>query len=79
MNISGHTPEKLKAVTEKYQLTWRSFTDPDIQGENSIISRWNFSATPTLYVIDAQGTIRNKWLGAPGPKVIDAAVERLIK
>ena len=79
MNIGGHTPEKLKAVMEKQKLTWRSFTDPDPQGANSIISHWNFSATPTLYVIDAQGIIRNKWLGAPGSKVIDAAIEKLVK
>jgi hypothetical protein len=59
----------------KEKLTWRSFADPD--GE--IAARWNLSATPTLYVIDAKGTIRHKWVGAPGAKAIDAALEELIQ
>jgi hypothetical protein len=36
-------------------------------------------STPTLYLIDDLGVIRNKWVAAPSEKVIDAAVERWVK
>jgi hypothetical protein len=35
-------------------------------------------STPTFYILDHKGVIRQKWVGAPGEKAIDAALERLI-
>ena len=64
---------------EKANLTWRSFADPGDLGQGAIATRWNFSITPTLYIIDHKGIIRRKWIGAPGEKVIDAALEPLIE
>ena len=32
----------------------------------------------TLYVIDHKGVIRHKWLGSPGDKVLDDAIEKLV-
>ena len=64
----------LKRVVDKEKLTWRSFAD---QGD--IAARWNLSATPTLYVVDGKGVIRYKWVGGPGEKAIDAALEKLIR
>jgi peroxiredoxin len=66
-------------VTDKQKITWRSFVDAGNAGAGPIATRWNLSATPTLYVIDHKGVIRYKWAGAPGEKVIDAALEKLIK
>ena len=40
--------------------------------------KWN-AATPTYYVIDHRGKIRYKWVGSPGTKAIDAALEKLIQ
>lgn len=57
------------------KLTWRSFADP--QGEIAV--RWNLSATPTLYLLDPKGIIRHKWVGAPGARAIDTALDELIK
>ena len=48
-------------------------------GAGPIATQWCLSATPTMYAIDHEGVIRYKWAGAPGPKVIDAALDRLIK
>lgn len=74
VNIGGHDARALKRVVEKEKLTWRSFAD-----SGDIAARWNLSATPTLYVIDAKGVIRRKWVGTPGAKAIDAALDELIK
>jgi hypothetical protein len=61
-------------VVDKEKLTWRSFAD--LQGD--IAAKWNLSTTPTLYVLDPKGVIRHKWLGGPGEKAIDAALDELI-
>jgi peroxiredoxin len=64
---------------DKEKLTWRSFADPGDLGQGAIASKWNLPGTPTFYVIDSNGVIRHKWVGSPGEKAIDAALERLIK
>ena len=63
----------------KEKLPWRSFVDAGPAGAGPIATRWNLSATPTLYVIDHRGVIHYKWAGAPGEKVIDGALEELIQ
>jgi peroxiredoxin len=60
---------------DKEKLNWRSFADP----RNTISETWNMTGTPTLFVIDANGVIRHKWLGSPGDKVLVAALERLMQ
>jgi hypothetical protein len=71
--------KQLKEVMEKEKLTWRSFADLGNAGAGPIAKKWNLSATPTFYLIDHKGVIRNKWPGPPGEKVMDAAIERLLK
>jgi hypothetical protein len=66
-------PRKLEEVMEREKLPWRSFAD---QGD--IVRRWNLAGTPTIYLIDHAGVIRSKWVGAPGEKTLDEALERLI-
>jgi hypothetical protein len=63
-------------VREK--LPWRSFADPGRIGQGPIATLWNVTVTPTFYLIDHTGTIRHKWLGSPGEKVLDAALEKLV-
>jgi len=74
VNIEGIEANKLKQVMDKEKLNWRSFADP----QRVINGKWN-SGTPTFYVIDHKGLIRYKWLGSPGEKAIDTALEKLIK
>ena len=56
---------------DKEQVTWRSISS------RAVTSRWN-AGTPTYYVIDPNGVIRYKWVGSPGEKVIDTALEKLL-
>lgn len=77
VNIVGQTPEKLKQVMLKEKLPWRSFADTGIIGQGPISATWNYPATPTFYIIDQKGVIRNKWIGSPGPKTIDDNLEKL--
>jgi len=79
VHIGGLDTKQLKAVVEKEKITWRSFVDAGNAGAGPIAIKWNLSATPTFYVIDPKGVIRYKWAGAPGEKLIDEALDKLIK
>ncbi len=58
---------------DKEKLNWRSFSD-----RGRIHAKWN-AGTPSYYVIDPKGVIRYKWVGSPGEKAIDSALERVIQ
>jgi hypothetical protein len=69
----------LKPILEKEQITWRSFWN-GLDGTQGPISReWNVRGWPTLYLIDHKGVIRHKYLGSPGEKALDAAIENLVR
>ena len=79
IHIGGLNSKDLKKVMENNKISWRSFVDAGNAGAGPIATKWNLSATPTFYVIDHRGVIRHKWAGAPGEKVMDAALDELIK
>ena len=79
VHVGGSTVKQLKEIMDKEKLPWRSFVDAGTAGAGPIATKWNLSATPTFYLIDHEGIIRHKWTGAPGEKVMDAALEKLIK
>jgi hypothetical protein len=58
----------------KENLNWRSFVD-----RGAIADKWKPAGTPTFYIIDHQGVIRYKWAGAPGEKVMDAVLKKVIE
>lgn len=72
VNISEFESKNLKERMDKEKMNWRSFVH-----QNAINAHWNPS-TPGYYVLDPKGVIRYKWVGAPGEKAIDTALEKLI-
>ena len=80
VNTNRYDSKKLKEVMDQEKLNWRSFADmPDGEGLGKISSAWNLQGTPTLFVLDHKGVIRYRWLGSPGEKAIDEALNKLIK
>jgi hypothetical protein len=75
---SDDTRDTLKNAMAKEQLTWRSWFDGG-STNGPIATKWNVSGWPILYVLDHKGVIRHKWLGSPGDKVMDEAIEKLVK
>jgi len=73
VNTANKDPLKLKEVMQREHIPWRSFTD-----KGDIVRRWNLAGTPTIYLIDHAGVIRRKWVGAPGAKVLEQALVKLI-
>ena len=74
VNVNEPDPMKLKDATERHKLNWRSFAHKE-----AIAAKWNSPGTPTYYVLDNKGVIRYKWVGNPGEKALDTALESLIE
>ena len=72
VNVNEFETKTLKERMDKEKMNWRSFAH-----QEAINAQWNPS-TPSYYVLDPKGVIRNKWVGAPGEKAIDTALEKLI-
>lgn len=68
---------KLLEILAKEKITWRSFWD-DGSRQGRISTRWNIEGWPTLFLIDAKGALRHKYVGSPGEKVLDEEVDKLI-
>src|SRR5262249_34758607 len=69
---------KLKEVLMQENITWRSFWNGG-STNGPISTKWNVHGWPTLYVLDHKGVIRHKWLGSPGERVLDEAIDKLVK
>lgn len=66
---------KRRVVAEK--INWRSAWTGDTN--NPISQQFRISGYPTVFLLDAQGKIHKKWVGAPPPKQLEAAIEELLK
>ena len=72
VNVNGFETKDLKERMDQENMNWRSFAH-----QEAINAKWDPS-TPGYYVLDPKGVIRHKWVGAPGAKAIDTALEKLI-
>ena len=71
--------EKLKQKEYKDEkITWRSFSCGEKGTSGPIPTEWGVRGLPTIFLIDAQGKLRNKWLGNPGEETLDKTIEALV-
>src|SRR5262245_11068987 len=68
----------LQPVLKKEKITWRSFQN-EAGANGSISDAWGIRGWPSLFLIDHKGILRYKWVGSPGEKAMDAAIEKLVK
>lgn len=69
---------KLGEAMQKENITWRSFWNGPQGTAGPISTQWNIRGWPTLFLIDAKGVIRHKWLGSPETEVLDKAIDELV-
>ena len=69
-----HKP-RIKEVMKREGITWRSFRNGP---EGGIAERWNVDSWPAVYLLDRQGVIRQKFVGAPEKGALDAAIAKLV-
>src|SRR6059036_828077 len=67
----------LKGVVQQEQITWRSFWDGG-SAHGPIATQWGVKVFPTLYLIDHNGVIREKFRGSPGEKALSRQIDQLI-
>ena len=72
VNVNDFESKNLKERMAQEKMNWRSFAH-----QEAVNSKWNPS-TPGYYVLDPRGVIRHKWVGTPGEKATDTALEKLI-
>ena len=60
--------DDLTGFLEKQKMPWDHWWDG--RGGN-VAKTFRVNAFPTLYLIDAKGVIRNKWVGSPKDEVLD--------
>jgi hypothetical protein len=68
--------DSYKRQAAEQKVTWRSAWTGG--KDNPISAAFRVEGYPTLYLIDASGKIRKKWLGAPGPQLMESAIEELL-
>ncbi len=73
VNVNDRESKNLRATMAAEKMNWRSFAY-----QEAINAKWNPN-TPGYYVLDPKGVIRHKWVGPPGEKAIDTALETLIR
>jgi hypothetical protein len=74
INNDGKADE-VRPRFEKEGITWRNAIEPE---KGSLASQWNVTGYPNLYLVDANGVIRNHWLGSPGDEVLDKTIDALV-
>jgi hypothetical protein len=67
--------ETAKNVVVESKINWRSFWN----GKDAKISTdWKLKGWPTIFIIDHNGVIRNKFVGVDKPEDLDKGVEKLL-
>jgi RNA polymerase sigma-70 factor (ECF subfamily) len=59
-------------------INWRSFRDRRAN-KPAISDEWQVLGYPTLYLIDRQGIIRQRWIGSPPPEELNRAIDQLVE
>ncbi len=72
--------DKLRALIQKEDITWRSWWDPEGRrnADGPIARQFNIHTRPTYYLIDHRGVIRHRFIGTPGARKLDAAIDELV-
>ena len=73
--------DKVRQQIKEQGITWQSWWDG--RGEDNtrgpIADQFNADVWPTLYLLDHHGIIRHKFLGTPGTRRLDAAINALVE
>ena len=77
INGDPELSDDVRDIIKTKKITWRSFKD--VQGDSLPIStKWELEGWPTIYIIDHKGIIKHKYVGSPGAKILDEAIEKLV-
>jgi hypothetical protein len=78
VNSDRDFAEKKKKEFIEEKITWRSFSCGEQGTMGEIPSNWGVTGWPTLYLIDADGRIQQKWIGGQDGETLEKAIEPLV-
>lgn len=67
--------DSIRSIVKEKNISWRSFWNGEDGTGGPISKAWNVKGWPTIYVLDAEGTIHYKGHGGPE---IDETIVRLL-
>jgi hypothetical protein len=76
VNSDKNFEEAKKQFADAGPAPWRHFADGSTSGP--IATRWNIHGWPTLFVLDAEGKIRQKYVGGPEEATLDQQIDGLV-
>lgn len=74
---SDEDRQALRKVMDKERITWQSWWDGG-GASGPIATQWRITGWPSVYLLDAKGTIRFRSIGGPSPKELDKAIDELL-
>ncbi len=74
---SDRDRERVKQFVKDRHVTWRSWWNGG-SPTGPISAKYGVQGWPTLYLIDDQGIIRARWIGAPPASELERAVEEWV-
>jgi thiol-disulfide isomerase/thioredoxin len=73
---ADESPEALQQFTQQFGLTWASWWDGP---GGPIASVWGVDRFPAFFLIDQQGVVRLRHLGAPPEGLLESKIEQLLQ
>lgn len=73
VGVASDDPAEMKRIVAENKINWRNAVDGGTDGP--IATAWNVHSWPTVFVLDAEGTIRHRDLRGDD---LDKAVEDLL-
>jgi peroxiredoxin len=78
VGVNDDEEDDLKEQLKKEPIPWRSLRNRRGEEGATVAAEWNLKGWPTLYLIDHKGVIRQRWLGTPGSRALDRAIDALV-
>ncbi len=78
LGVNSDKKDRIQKAMVKEKITWPFFFDGGSTG-GPIAKQFQIKGWPTLFVIDAKGVIRQKWIGGPPPQELDKAIDDVLK
>ncbi len=78
VGVNGDTDDEvIMDAVATHKITWRSFRNRRA-GKTKISDKWDLLSWPTLYLIDHEGVIREKWIGSPALDELNRAIDQFV-
>lgn len=76
LGVNTDSADALKQLVQDKKVAWRCWADGQ---KGPIANEWQVESYPTLYLLDAEGVIRQTYVGRPDEKELEQAIKDLVE